>query len=298
MIEDKLDLTYYSGQDLYSDGDIEDELLQIVKNNDNYEEILKNDDRWPILYHLSDVRKNLLGWYDFGKSSHVLEIGAGCGAVTGSICKTAGQVTCVELSKRRSLINVNRNKGYDNFNVVVGNFEDIKLDVQFDYVTLIGVLEYSPSYVGGDAPFSTMLNKINNLLKTGGKVVIAIENKFGLKYFAGATEDHTGNVYDGINSYKKVNNVKTFTKVELTKLLENTGFDNLKYYYPLPDYKMPTVVYSDDHLPKPGELRNISYVFDRDRNQIFDENSVYDQLCADGKFDYFANSFLVFAEKK
>ena len=77
MIEDKLDLTYYSGQDLYSDGDIEDELLQIVKNNDNYEEILKNDDRWPILYHLSDVRKNLLGWYDFGKSSHVLEIGAG-----------------------------------------------------------------------------------------------------------------------------------------------------------------------------------------------------------------------------
>ena len=29
----KLNLNYYNGNDLYSDGDIEDEILYIVKNN-------------------------------------------------------------------------------------------------------------------------------------------------------------------------------------------------------------------------------------------------------------------------
>lgn len=295
MLADKLDLTFYSGEDLYSDGDIEEELLKIVRENDEFESILLNDDRWPILYHLSDVRKNILRWYDFGKESTVLEIGSGCGAVTGAICETAGFVTCVELSKRRSLINVNRNKIYDNFNIIVGNFESIVFNEKYDYITLIGVLEYSPCYIGEQNPFIKMLKKTKDLLKEGGTLIIAIENKFGLKYFAGAKEDHTGRVYDGINSYKNVENVRTFTKEELSNMLFETGFNNLKYFYPMPDYKMPSVIYSDDYLPKRGELRNISNVYDRDRNQIFDEEVVFDQLCADGKFDYFANSFLVFA---
>ena len=33
----KLNLEYYEGQDLYSDGDIEDEILEIVKNRKDYE---------------------------------------------------------------------------------------------------------------------------------------------------------------------------------------------------------------------------------------------------------------------
>ncbi|MFC2469112.1 MAG: hypothetical protein ACFNWY_02840, partial [Negativicutes bacterium] len=30
----------------------------------NFDEVLKADDRWPVFYHLSDMRAGLLGWYD------------------------------------------------------------------------------------------------------------------------------------------------------------------------------------------------------------------------------------------
>ena len=63
----------------------------------------------------------------------------------------------------------------------------------------------------------------------------------------------------------------------------------------MPDYKMPTTIYSDKHLPSVGELRNVVNVFDRERYQTFNEEVVYDQLVKDGMFDYFANSFLIFA---
>ena len=295
MKKEILNLEFYSGEDLYSDGEIEDELLEIVSSREDYTEVLKSDNRWPILYHLSDIRENLLDWYEFGKDASVLEIGAGCGAVTGVLCRKAGKVTGIELSKKRSMINAARNGNCENLEIIVGNFEDIKIDEKFDYVTLIGVLEYAPSYINDTNPFSAMLTKIRNFLKPGGKVIIAIENKFGLKYFAGATEDHTGNWFEGIEEYKKVKGVKTFSKPEMEKLLQQNHYSDIAFYYPIPDYKMPAMIYSEEYLPKRGELRNITAVYDRERYELFDEEAVYDQFCDDGIFDYFANSFLIFA---
>lgn len=295
MVEDKLNLKYYSGKDLYSDGDIEDELLEIVSTNENYEEILKKDNRWPVLYHLSPIRQNILNWYVFGDDASVLEIGAGCGAITGTLCEHAGKVTCIELSKKRSMINATRNKKYDNLEIIVGNFEDIQINEKYDYITLIGVLEYSPSYINSEKPFHAMLKKIKEYLNPNGKVIIAIENKFGLKYLAGATEDHTGVLFDGINNYPNTSHVRTFTKPELMQILKECGYEQQAYYYPMPDYKMPTVIYSDDYLPKQGDIRNVTNVYDRERYQFFNEEVVYDQFCKDHMIDYFANSFLIVA---
>lgn len=215
MVKDVLNLEFYSGKDLYCDGDIEDELLEMVTANEDYLEILKKDNRWAVLYHLSNIRENLFEWYDFKESDSILEVGSGCGALTGMLCRKAGQVTCIELSKKRSMINAARNKVYDNLEIIVGNFQDIEIEKKFDYVTLIGVLEYASSYMGKSDPFSAMLMKIKSFLKPGGKVIIAIENKFGLKYFAGATEDHTGNWFEGIEAYRDEHGVKTFSKPEI-----------------------------------------------------------------------------------
>ena len=283
MVESKLNLTFYSGEDLYSDGDIEDVLLDMVSNNSSYEEILMNDDRWPVLYHLSSIRHNLLEWYDFKETDSILEIGSGCGAVTGVFCRKAGAITCIELSKRRSMINATRNSKYDNLEIMVGNFTDIKIKEKFDYVTLIGVLEYSPLYVGSEDSFRTMINKCKSYLKENGKLIIAIENKFGLKYWGGATEDHTGRGFDGINDYKGIDHVRTLSKPELEDLLRDCGLGRTEFYYPFPDYKLPTEIYSEYYLPSPGDIR------------FFDEGTVYDELIKDGQFEYFANSFLVFA---
>ncbi len=297
MIDNILNLKFYKGEDLYSDGDIEDELLEIVQNNEDYTDILKKDNRWAILYHLSKIRHNLLEWYEYNPEGTVLEIGAGCGAVTGVLCEKTKRVVGIELSKRRATINATRNGKYGNLEIMVGNFQDIQLEEKFDYVTLIGVLEYSPLYINSKTPFEDMVLKAKEYLKEGGKLIIAIENKMGLKYLAGVPEDHTGKVFDGVNDYVGVSHVKTLTKNELQTLLSNAGYKEQEWYYPMPDYKMPTVVYSDEHLPVPGELRNVVNVFDRERYQTFNEETVYDQLCKDGKFDYFANSYLIFATK-
>ena len=289
----KINEQFYSGTDTYSDGEIEDRMLEYARNNDNYEQGLLESDNWPMLYHFSPIRENLLEWYDFGKGKSLLEIGAGCGAVTGLFCRKLDRVVAIDLSKKRSLINAARNKEHDNLEIILGNFEDIHIDEQFDYVTLIGVLEYSIYYINSPAPFLDMLKKAKAYLKPGGRLIIAIENKFGIKYWAGATEDHTGKAFDGIEGYTGVERVRTFSKGELEQLIADAGFTTRDFYYPLPDYKLPLEIYSEHSLPKRYPISGATPNYDRDRFVFFNEEKAMNELIKDGKFEEYANSFLV-----
>ena len=289
----KINLSFYKGQDLYSDGDIENDLLEIVKSQEDIDKVLANDNRWAILYHLSPIRHNILNWYPFKKESALLEIGGGCGAITGLLCQKVRDVKVVELSKRRSTINFERNKEYDNLEIIVGNLNDINFDHKFDYVTLIGVLEYAGSFTKTKEPYKDFLKKIKTYLKADGKLLLAIENRFGLKYFAGAKEDHTGKEFDGITGYAENDTVRTFGKIELEQLLESAGFKSLKFYYPHPDYKMPFEIYSDDYLPSSEEMLMSAPNFDNERYELFSEPLAFKGIIENDQFPFFANSFFV-----
>ena len=211
-----LDLTHYQGKDIYSDGDIEDEILGIVKELSpvEYPRVIEERASWPILYHLSALRENIVDWLPIQKTDKVLEVGSGCGAITGALARKAASVTCVDLSKKRSTINAYKNADCDNVTIHVGNFKDIEpdLDTDFDYVCLIGVFEYGQGYMGSDKPYHDFLNILKKHVKKDGRLVIAIENKFGLKYFAGCKEDHVAGYFSGIENYAEDGGVRTFTR--------------------------------------------------------------------------------------
>ncbi|MBO5552324.1 MAG: methyltransferase [Lachnospiraceae bacterium] len=299
IVNVNIDLTYYSGEDLYSEGSAEDQILEIVKNEppEKYNEIIAKMMTWNGLYHLSDSRGNIADFIPIQKKHRVLEIGAGCGAVTGTLAKKAANVTAIELSYKRSLINAYRNKDFPNIDILVGNLEDIEpnLTERYDYVFLIGVLEYAGSYIsghGGD-PYLAMLEKLKPHLAQGGEIVIAIENKFGLKYIAGCREDHTAGFYDGIGGYRHTDKVRTFSKNGLSKLAKSAGLRSV-FFYPYPDYKLPSMIFTDERLPKPGELRDNIRNFDNDRFMAFDESEVFDEVIREGVFPEVSNSFLAF----
>ena len=297
-----LDYEFYPGEDLYSDGPVEKELLEIAKNygEEELNQIIAERNSWPILYHFSHIRQNIVEWLPITRNQKVLEIGSGCGPITGILAKKAKSVTCNDLSKMRSTINAYRNKNCDNVKMMVGNFQDVEssLTETYDYITLIGVFEYSQGYIGTEQPYVEMLRRISRHLAPGGKVVIAIENRLGLKYWAGCTEDHVGKYFEGLENYPDTKGVRTFSRKELSDIIDKAGNFKTTFYYPYPDYKFPMTIYSDKRLPKKGELRDNFCNFDRNRIQLFNEGKVYDSLTDAGLFQEFSNSFLVLVERK
>jgi SAM-dependent methyltransferase len=291
----ELNLAYYKGKDDYTDGDVEDKILEYVLSEKDAYTILNQDSSWPILYHFSPDRKNLLEWYPFENKGGLLEIGCGCGALTGLFCSKVNNVVSVELSKKRANITYQRYKSIPNLSVLVGNFMDMKFEGSFHYITLIGVLEYAESFINASNPWQKLLTEIKPLLNEDGWLILAIENKFGLKYFSGASEDHTMHPFDGIEGYTHSERARTFSKPELSNLLKESGFKTIEYYYPYPDYKLPGEIFSDSYLPDVNNIATDAPNFDHERLKLFSERRAFVNIIKNGMFDFFSNSFLVFA---
>jgi len=293
----KLDFSVYDGKDFYSDGSVEDDILIHVKAG-NEENFLRSDNRWPVIYYLSPYRHFLLEWLPIEKSDSVLEIGCGLGALTGCLLQKGATVDAVEISPRRAEICALRNRRADNLTIHVGNLNAMTFDKKFDFVLLIGVLEYAEKFTHTKNPQADFLSKCKSFLKPGGALVIAIENRLGIEYFSGKPEDHTGRLFDGINDYPNSIGVKTFSRLELKNLLNSCGLVNQKFFYPYPDYKFPYIIHSDEMLPDASDFSHFSDVFyDTDRAELFPMSRALPTIVNAGVYRELANSFLIVARQ-
>ncbi len=292
----KFNLNWYHGVDEYSDGDIEDDIIKMIAENnpEEYTDAIDKNFTWPTYYYLVRTRKNIINWYPFKSDASVLEIGCGLGALTAELCDRCSSVTAVELSKRRATAALLRCREKDNLEIIVGNLNDISFEKKFDYIILNGVLEYQVGYTNTENPYRDFLIKIKGLLAPQGKLLIAIENQYGLKYWCGVPEDHAGIPFTGINQYSLMEHkAKTFSREGLARLIRESGFKHQFFYYPLPDYKLPVVIYSQDYLPKKDDLADVNFYSLNPGTYLADEQALYNDVIENGVFEFFANSFLV-----
>ena len=83
------------------------------------------------------------------------------------------------------------------------------------------------------------------------------------------------------------------------EILKQSGFEYTKFYYPMPDYKLPNIIFSDDYLPNEESINNyIPYLSDENAKVLFDEKEAYKDLIKNNQFSFFANSFFIEASKK
>ena len=80
--------------EFYSDGDIEDKIIETLKAGKDVFDIPYNGG--AVFHNFTDARENLINWYPFEKDASVLEIGAGMGALTGLLCQKCDSVTAFE----------------------------------------------------------------------------------------------------------------------------------------------------------------------------------------------------------
>ncbi|WP_350601383.1 glycosyltransferase [Pseudomonas sp. 65/3-MNA-CIBAN-0223] len=234
----------------YSDGDVtENKLAKIIRDAADVsvlsEELPQHCTDWATLYHLSSIRGNILRPFEHLLKGKVLEIGAGCGAISRFLGECGAQLLSLEGSPRRASIAASRTRGLPNVTVLAERFDDFKTEEQFDAITLIGVLEYASMFSADVDPAYAMLKRIRGLLKPDGHLFIAIENQLGLKYFAGAPEDHVSVPMYGIEGRYSAGQPKTFGRKELARLIERAGFKSSTFLAPSPDYKLPNSIITE-----------------------------------------------------
>lgn len=258
----------------------------------DFDAALEQETDWDVIYQLSSLRTGLFLWYDFGKSAEILEIGAGFGALTGTLCGRGGHVTATERSLFRARLLAERYKYIENLDIYAGDISEIQFEQKFDYIILTGLLE---KVCGGSSilsGYTDYIKRLLPLLKEDGKILIAVDNRFGLRYFCGAGEPHTNRPFDGINHYPQGTVGYSFSKKELKDVVEKAGL-LCRFYYPLPDYKYPQMIYSEDCLPQKNIRERLIPYYRNPDTLVANEKLLYDELVDNGVFEFFANSFLL-----
>lgn len=274
----------------------EKKLEEIVSGcrESEYNQKIAQEKNWAVLFSLSHIRWNAVEWLPIEKKDRVLEIGAGTGALTGILAEKAASVTCIEENEEACRINALRNREREGVEIYTGAYQKIVPHLQggYDWIFMIGAFEAGKELMPGNQSYRDLLLSAGKLLAPGGRIVLASQNRLGLRYFAGCREDYTGEYFAGIEGYKDEQTKRAFSRPELEKLIRLAGMDQMEFYYPYPDYRLPMTIYSDDYLPKVGELWDNLRNFDQERYLMFDEAKAFDRIIEDGLFPVFSNSFL------
>jgi SAM-dependent methyltransferase len=294
----------------YSDGtETEASVYQAVVGAEDVtilsSEMLDANDSWPLRYHLNPTRANLMRPLKRHIQGRVLEIGAGCGAITRFLGEeTDAQILALEGSPVRARIAAERTRDLENVTVMVEDIWKFPSKMTFDVITLIGVLEYSPVFTDKTDPFREMLTHVRKLLKPSGVLIVAIENKLGLKYLAGSNEDHHGKPMVGVEGRYGRGEATTFGHKEIVTLLGSTGFPQVETYVPLPDYKLVRSVVSEAGMAhptfNPTDLFSAATRADNNfaRSPSFDVGLAFRQFHKNGMGTDISNSFLLVASKE
>lgn len=290
----------------YSDGEESEEYIRAVVANahdvsSRSEELIAAIRDWPSDYHLSPSRHNLLRPFDFRPADRILELGGGCGAMTRYLGEKCASVVSVEGSTRRAGIAADRCRDLPAVSIYCDNILDFRSGDKFDYVVLVGVLEYCQLFSTSNDPVTQCLRHAHSFLRPGGQLIIAIENKLGLKYFSGCAEDHLGIPFFGVSDLYKSDTPITFGRSELSRHLQAAGMPEQTFYYPFPDYKLPGLILSETALGEAGLniadllLNSAGKDYPETRYRCFDEGLAWRAVVKNDLVREFANSFLIFA---
>lgn len=237
----------------YSDGmKSERDMLSALQRTQDVsldsDEVMQHIKDVPSYYHFGIGRSTILQSLDLPSDSTVLELGAGCGAITRYLGETFTRIDAIEASPIRSAIARERCRDLGNVSVLCKDLKSHSFTSAYDIVVVIGVLEYSPIHIfPGEEPRTASLRFLElarRALAPGGHLVLAIENRLGLDFWAGAPEPHTGRPYDGIYQYPIAGSQITFSRVELQQLLSDAGFSDTGFYYCFPNYHFARTILS------------------------------------------------------
>jgi SAM-dependent methyltransferase len=291
----------------YRDG-AEERLVEIISSAEDLssdsDELVQAAGDWADKYHLDPARANVLRVFDLSSSARVLEVGGGCGAITRYLGETVAHVDSVEPVPARARVARLRCRDLVNVDVYVGLVEDVPTTSTYDYVVVVGVFEYTGDGSEDERPYRDFLQRCYDLLTPEGSLILAIENKIGVKYLSGAPEDHYGTSYEGVEGYPHDGTfARTFSRRELESMLQATGF-SATTLAAFPDYKLTRGVFDADELVRRGAQTLLTSVpsfpspdWVGSRDPSSDEGRLWESLVKAGLAAEFPNSFVVIASK-
>ena len=234
------------------------------------------------------LKKNILHWYPNQKNKKILQIGYVEEEIIEELCEKFNKVVIIvnnEEQKKKIKSKLNA----ENLEIIT-DFAELKNN-KFDYISLIGTMEnyeINPQ-VKAHKKLQIILDLIENYIEEESKILLVIDNQYGMKFWT--TLQAQKNILCNQNF--------ALSKRAIEKIFKRKGFENYKYYYVLPDYKAPNVIFTDNYLPNFESIHR-DFLYGEEEYVNFNEVDAYIEILKEDpkEFTFFANSYFIEISKR
>ncbi|WP_286080161.1 LicD family protein [Parablautia intestinalis] len=254
---------------------------------ENCDDAVSVDPREEISFYLACESRSAISWYPFEREASVLEIGGDFGNIAGELCDRVSRVVIAENSLFRAQMICERYRHRENLTVYAGEVSDMEFPWAFDYIVILGLADKTGSYGASEEYYLRIFKHLRKLLKEEGKLLLAEDNLYSLSC-----------CQQGDGSLNPQSHMEKFSKAQMVSLLGEAGFPYIKFYYPLPDYKLVGRVYSDEALPSAAEWNCLLHYDCEDQSFLASNMELFTGLTDNHLFTAFAPSFFMEAGRK
>lgn len=224
---------------------------------------------------IREFPKGLLKWFPFSKEEKIIYIGSASDAYYEALVELGHDVICVSLEES---VQPEWNGKYRYF---------------FDCLVSVAELEKA-------ANPDRVLGIWKELLIKNGRLLLGMNNRFGIRYFCGDRDPYTDRNFDGIENYRRyfvkkedVLTGREYNRAELEMLLDAAGWTNRKFYSVFPDLDAPSFIFAEEYIPN-EELSTRCFPRYHYPDTVFlEEEFLYSDLIKNGMFHKMANAFLI-----
>ena len=221
---------------------------------------------------VKELPTGLLRWYHFERGARALYVGADEDAMAGMLREDKG--LALEIVEAEDLLDLKEQNG-------------------FDYIICSARIEKLKDIEG-------TLRVLKAALKSGGVMLLGMNNRLGLRYFIGDRDPYTQRNFDGIEDYWRAYNKnedtfkgRMYSRDELERMLKKAGFDSMKVYSVLPDLSDPSLIYAEGFLPNEDISTRLFPVYNSKETLFLDEVPLYRTIIGNGLFHKMANAYLI-----
>ncbi|MBR3151068.1 MAG: LicD family protein [Erysipelotrichaceae bacterium] len=241
--------------------------------NINYDPLIADCSRNTLL-QLSSLRHGLLNWYPFPADAEALEIGAGCGTLSGLLADRLARADMLEEDPvQREILS---QRFPERNGEILKERGEVKR--QYDFIFAVDLPAF---YTKG---FRDILEDYRSCLKEDGVFCIGFRNRSGLKYSCGALDDLVREPFatEGLP-----------TLGDFRRQAEPL-FKEIQIYCPFPDAYYPQAVYRSDCLPVSSFADRVRAFDPYDSPLVLDENEEYQNAIREGTLLEKSDFYLVF----
>ena len=164
---------------------------------------------------------------------------------------------------------------------------------KYEYIVMAGIIEKSTNPI-------QLLTKLKCLLTHTGRILIAADNRFAMRYFCGDKDMFSGHVLDGIDNYRRVSAKRmdeigghSYSRAELSQMLEEVKLLGFQFFSVMPSVIRPQILLKYGYTPNERLDIRVFPQYKSPETIYLEEELLYESLLGNDMFHQMANGYFI-----